>query len=321
MFPSLAHPARGNDLRSAIAACRRLLLLATLACFPAWAGQTVTLLLSEPVGIYHEAAQALQRELARESGPQIVRFLQVDDRPVLAGGTDELIVALGVRALKYVLDAPGSAPLFALLVPSMTYEKLISDYPQASRRRAVSALFLDQPFSRQMQLIRLALPQARRVGVLLGPATTGQADALKTAGHGSGLEVRIQAIDNRERLFSGLNDLAREVDVLLLLPDPNVVSGETLRALFMQTYQLRLPIVAYAASLVQAGATLGLYATPAQLGSEAGKWIRETYGEKAATRFPQRYTVEVNRNVARTLELPLPSVESLNTLLETERGR
>lgn len=263
----------------------------------------------------------MQQELARGGGPQGVRFLHVEDRPALAGGTDELIVALGVRALRYALDAPGATPLLALLVPSMTFEKLTADLPQASRRRAVSALFLDQPFARQLQLIRLALPQARRVGVLLGPATAGQADALKAAGLGGGLEIRIQPVDGRERLFAGLNELARDADVLLLLPDPNVVSGDTLRALFLQSYQLRLPIVAYAAGLVQAGAILGLYATPAQLGGEAGRWIRETQGERSATRFPRGYTVEVNRNVARTLELSLPSVESLGARLDPERGR
>lgn len=298
-----------------------VLWLAACAGLPAQAAQGVALLLSEPAGIYLEAAQALQQELARGGGPQGVRFLHVEDRPALAGGTDELIVALGVRALRYALDAPGATPLLALLVPSMTFEKLTADLPQASRRRAVSALFLDQPFARQLQLIRLALPQARRVGVLLGPATAGQADALKAAGLGGGLEIRIQPVDGRERLFAGLNELARDADVLLLLPDPNVVSGDTLRALFLQSYQLRLPIVAYAAGLVQAGAILGLYATPAQLGGEAGRWIRETQGERSATRFPRGYTVEVNRNVARTLELSLPSVESLGARLDPERGR
>jgi len=202
---------------------------------------------------------------------------------------------------------------------------LIAERPQASRRRAVSTLFLDQPYARQSQLIRLALPDARRVGILVGPAMDSQTDALRIAGRESGLELHIRAIDNQERLFAGLNELARDVDVLLLLPDPQVVNGETLRALFLLSYQLRLPIVAYAASLVQAGATLGLYAIPAQLGGEAGKWIREMLAEKGAgkvmTRFPQLYKVDINRNVARTSELSLPSVESLNTRLDTERKR
>jgi len=302
-----------------------MMLSAAIACLPVQAAQTVTLLLSEPTGIYQEAAQTLQQELARDDVVRIVRVQHVDDRPNLTGGPDTLIVTLGVRALKYALDAPGSAPLFALLVPNLTFEKLIAGRPQASRHRAVSALFIDQPFSRQLQLIRLALPAAKRVGVLVGSATESQAGALKEAGRETGLDVRIHAIDNRDQLFAALNDLAREVDVLWLLPDPQVVSGETLRGLFLQTYRLRLPIVAYAASMVQAGATLGLYATPAQMGGEAGKWIREMYGEKpaseATTRFPQRYTVEINRNVARTLELPLPSVESLNARLGSERAR
>ena len=304
---------------------RLLVLLSAMVCLPVQAAQSVTLLLSEPVGIYLEAAQALQKELTRDGRLQNIRLQHVDDRPNFAGAADDLIVTLGVRALKYALDAQGTTPLFALLVPSLTFEKLISDRSPASRQRLVSALFLDQPYTRQLQLIRLALPNAKRVGVLVGSATMSQTDELKKAGRETGLDIRIHTINNREQLFPGLHDLAREVDVLLLLPDPQVVSGETLRALFLKTYRFHLPIVAYAASLVQAGATLGLYATPAQLGSEAGKWIREISGEKGANKatllFPQLFTVEINRNVVRTLELPFPAVESINSRLEAERGR
>jgi hypothetical protein len=318
-------PIRPQDFRRRVLGVWAALLLALIAALPVQAMQTVTLLLAEPTGFYREAAQALRQELEKDNRDWDIQMRNVDDRPNLAGTPDEWVVTLGVRALNYALDAPGRAPLFAVLVPGLTFEKLLADHPQAARRRAVSALFLDQPYARQLQLIRLALPEARRVGVLIGPATESQAGALKKAGRESGLEVQVQAIDNRERLFAGLNDLAREVDVLLLLPDPLVVNGETLRALFLQSYQLRLPIVAYAASLVRAGAALGLYATPAQSGGEAGKWIRETDigkgSNKVTTRFPQRFTVEINRNVARTLELPLPSLETLDTRLEAERGR
>jgi len=296
-----------------------------IAWLPAQAAQTVTLLLSEPTGIYQEAAQALQQELARDDGRWVIRLQTVDDRPNVAGAADDLVVTLGVRALRYALDAQGTAPLFAALVPGLTFEKLLTNRPQASRRRAVSALVLDQPFSRQLQLIHLALPKAKRVGILVGPEMKSRAAELKNAGSEGGLDVRIYTINNREQLFTSLNDLAQQVDVLLLLPDPQVVGAETLRGLFLRTYQQRLPIVAYASSLVQAGATMGLYATPAQLGIEMGKWIREMDGEtlvhKVTTRVPQRYTVEINRNVARTLELPLPSVESLTTRLDVERGQ
>lgn len=303
--------------------------LVVFACLPAQAAQSVTLLLSESTGIYQEAAQALQRELTSQDVPGGIQLRTVAEQPDLTGDTDGLIVTLGVRALNYAIDAPGSRPLFALLVPNLTFARIIADHPQARRRQTISALILDQPYTRQLQLIRHALPSARRVGVLVGPATASQAEELTKTARETGLEAHIHAVNSREQVFSGFNQLAREVDVLLLLPDPQVVSGETLRALFLQAYRQRLPVVAYASSLVQAGATLGLYATTAQMGSEAGRWIRDMLAGREAskgagkvmTRFPQLYTVEINRNVARTLELSLPSVESLNARLNAERKR
>jgi hypothetical protein len=307
------------------AVCQVILLLAAvLAGKPVLAASTVSLLLSEPSGIYQEAAWALQRELARDPGRWLVRQQQVADRPNLAEVPDGLIVAVGVRALRYALDSPGKVPVFALLVPSITFNRLMADRPTTGRGHPVSVLFLDQPYVRQLQLIRVALPAASRVGILVGQTTAGDALALRSAARDAGLEVRIQPVEGRQQLFSSLVDLTREVDVLLLLPDAQVVSGSTLQALLLQTYQRGLPVVAYATSLVQAGATLGLFATPEQLGLEAGIHIRETPAEQFMSRpvasYPQRSTVEVNGEVARTLGLTLPPVEILGARLNKERG-
>jgi ABC transporter substrate binding protein len=301
--------------RAVLVAWRWVLLLSSLSCPPVLAGQDVTLLLSEQGGIYREAAQALARELERDPGQWSIRLRNVDTALSADIGQSGVLITFGVRALQYALSAPGDAPLLALLVPGMTFERLMSERPQVGRRRPIYALYLDQPLTRQMRLIRLALPEAKRVGVLAGPTTEGQAGDLRKAGREAGLEVDIRNLREPAQLFSTLNTLAREVDVLLLLPDPLVVGRETLQTLFLQTYRQRLPIVAYSAGLVQAGALMGLYATPSQLGGEAGQWLREISRQGAtkplAYRQPETFSVDVNLNVARSLELRLSSSEDL----------
>lgn len=301
------------------------LLFAALGCLPAGAALPITLLLSEAGGIYQEAAQALARELDQDAGKWSVRMRGVDAAAPVGDGEDGVTVAFGVRALQHALSAPGDGPLFVLLVPGLTFEKLVAERPQNLRRRALFPLYLDQPFTRQLRLIRLALPEVRRVGVVLGPSTEGQADDLRKAGREVGLDVELRPIRTQEQLFSGLNALARETDALLLLPDPLVVRRETLQVLFLQTYRQRLPVVAYSTGLVQAGALFGLYTTPAQLGIEGGKWVREMPwdrgGRLAAPRYPRYFAVDVNQNVARSLELVVASGERLATRLDAEGGR
>lgn len=302
-------------------ACRFGLLLMGLACLPAQAAQQVTLLLSEPGGIYQEAAQAFQREFTRDAEKWIVRTHNVDATP----RTDGVVVAFGVRALQYALSKQGDDPLLAVLVPALAFEKLISALPKNSTRRHISALYLDQPFSRQLQLIRLAMPQAKRVGVLVSPATDEQSSDLINAGRLAGLDVDVRTVHNQEQVFASLDALAQKVDALLLLPDSTVVNRDILKIVFVKAYRQRLPIVAYSSGLVQAGALLGLHATPAQLGAEAGRWLREMPLEKggrlAAPSYPKSFTVDVNQNVARSLELTISSGEFLARGLEEESGR
>jgi putative ABC transport system substrate-binding protein len=312
-------------LRGIITVCRLTVLLASLANFPAHASQRVTLLLSEPGGIYQEAAQALQRELDLDPGQWTVRLRNVDAAPLANGDEDGLVVALGVRALQYALSAQSDGPLLALLVPRTSFEKLMSGSARRGRNQPTFALYVDQPIARQLQLIRLALPEARRVGVLLGPTTEGQSDDLRKAAHEAGLEMRIRHISGPDQLFYGLKDMSRGVDALLLVPDPLVVDRKTLKILFLESYRQQLPIAAYSPGLVGAGALLGLYTTPAQQGIEAGKWIKERPwdegGRLGETRYPRLFAVEVNRNVARSLELTVSAGETLTTRLEKEGGQ
>jgi putative ABC transport system substrate-binding protein len=315
-LPGVLNLLRGRILPAAQQVTGFAVLLLASACVPVGAAQQVTLLLSEPGGIYREAAQALQKELERDAGRWRVRWRNVDAPASVAEDRDGPVVTLGVHALRHALAESGNAPLLAVLVPSLTFSQLLAEHPQAGRSRPIDALFLDQPFKRQLRLIHLALPRAHRVGALLGPATATQAGALLQAGHQAGLEVQVRVVRDDQDLFPALNDLLPEMDVLLLLPDPLVVSRESLQALFLQTYRERLPIVAYSSGLTQAGALLGLYATPEQLGHEAGQWLRDMSWGKgskavATTRFPQDYSVGVNRNVARSLELAVPEDDTL----------
>ncbi|HNA29474.1 MAG TPA: ABC transporter substrate binding protein [Thiobacillaceae bacterium] len=287
------------------------------------AGQTVTLLLSEPGGVYQEVARALRQELAKDGERWLLRARSMDE-PV-PRGSEGVLVTVGVRALEQALTSPGEGAILALLVPRATFENLLAEPALVERKRLVTALYLDQPIQRQLKLIGLALPEARRVGVLMGPASETLADDLRRAAQATGMEMRIHSVRAPEQLFPALDALAQEVDILLLLPDPLILNSGTLQTLIMHTYRQRLPIFAYSAGLVRSGALLGLYASPGQIGGEAGQWLRElarpggprTEPSRAATAF----TVDVNHNVARSLGLRLPPEADLSALLGAEGRR
>lgn len=286
-------------------------LLAGLLGWPGAAlpAPVIRVLLSEPAGIYQETAASLSQTLSRQNWK-----ISVSSPEAVATNDADLTVAIGTRALETALTQPSDGPVLALLVPRLAYERL------ASGRRQVSALYLEQPLTRQLQLLGLALPGLKMAGATLGPASRGLQAELQSAAKESGIPVNTALIDQGSDLYASLTELAKDSQAFLLLPDPVVVRRGALQNFFLHTYRLKKPVLGYSAPLVKSGALLGLYATPTQLGEEAAGWIRESWSRGAfhlgAPRYPQRFTTGINRAVARSLEIDLPSEEALSRRLE-----
>ncbi len=290
-----------------------LILLVMALSWPGMtlAGPVINILLSESGGIYQQTADSVARVLARNNRDWTVRPLTLDRYS--ASGSD-LTIAVGTRALETALAVSGNKPVLSLLVPQLTYEKL------AASSGLVSALYLDQPLSRQLQLMDLAIPSLKSAGVPLGPASRRFQAGLQRASRDSGVSVNSAVVGQGSELLSVLTDLAEDSQAFLLLPDPVVAQRGALQNFFLHTYRLRKPVLAYSAPLVQSGALLGLYATPEQLGEEAGYWVGESWtrGEfrLGMPRYPKRFTVGVNRTVARSLDISLPTEAQLTSQLE-----
>lgn len=271
----------------------------------------ISVLVPETGGIYRETAASLMKKLDR---PDWKVTLTTPERRAARGGN--LTIAIGARALELAL-ATRARPVLSVLVPRQTYEFMAAGQPQ------VSALYLDQPLSRQLQLLALALPEFDRAGIPLGPSSKGLSAALNSAAKDSGIPVNIAFVEKEGELYAALTRLAEDSQAFLLLPDPLVIQRGTLQNFLLHTYRLRKPVLAYSAPLVQSGALLALYSTPAQQGEEAAEWVQASWkrGEfrLGAPRYPKRFMIAANRTVARSLEIELPSEEVLSRQLEARQ--
>ncbi len=281
-----------------------VMLLPDLALAQPW----VSVVLTEPKGYYQQAADSLTRALSREGWKVTVSTPESNS----ANGSD-LTVAIGTPALEKVL-AETRRPVLSLLVPRFTYERLAAGKPQ------VSALYLDQPLARQLQLLELALPGLKKVGAPLGPASRELKEPLRIAAQSNGIRVDTAVIEQSVDLYPALTDLAADSQAFLLLPDPLVAHRSSLQNFFLHTYRLKRPVLAYSAPLAKSGAILALYATPEQQGEEAAGWIRESWSNGGfrlgAPRYPKRFAISINSTVARSLDIALPSVDVLTRQLE-----
>jgi hypothetical protein len=305
-------------LRS-ICLCLCLALLAGLALA---AEPAVVIVASELGGGYSEAAEALSAELERGGVPRRdVQVVKAADLPVTAV-SPRLFVGFGAEAARMLARRPEASSVLCTLLPREAFEQILRE----SGRKAgpeFSALYLDQPVARQIELLRLALPQAKRLGLLWGPDFQAFAVAVEAAAKSRGLAFTGVRAEPGAPLYPSLRRVLEDADVLLAVPDRQIYNSTSIQNILLASFRARVPMLAFSPAYVRAGALLALYSSAAQVGHQAGGMALAMLRGRppAGPQHPQEFSVEVNDNVARSLGLVVDGNELAEALRRQERGR
>ena len=286
----------------------------------------VVLVSSESAPAYAETTRSLLDALQRSGlSAGAVDVLSPDEltRRADAGrlGPARIFVCLGVRATQSLLAVDVNAPVLSTLIPRRSFEQLL----RASGRKAsdqLSAIYLDQSLRRQIALVRLALPQAQQIGVLLGPDSVAKLPELRTQAQGAALLVRPAEVASDQALFPALREVLDGSDVFLALADPVVFNSTSIQNILLSSFRARVPMMAFSTAYVRAGASLALYSSPTQVGKQAGLVVMAALRSGHLPEQPiepDDFLVDVNPNVTRALGLTLDGVELRQALRRLER--
>lgn len=300
--------------------------LALLSLWTAGAGAAVPrvlVVLSKPDAPYVAVVDSMRKHLpAREAQTEIaVEKIDQFNAAAVQAHPPAVIVTVGVEAGRRVAQASPATPILHTLLPrSAALDLLRNGRGGKSGSQRDSAIFLDQPIGRQLDLIRLALPQHTRVAVVLGPATQPLAPELRDAARKRSLKIETATLSRRDEMLSVLDDLLDGADVLLSVADPLVYHSETIHHLLLTTYRYKIPVVGLSKAYVDAGALLAVYSTPENIGRQVSQIIASLPATGVATLptpgYPRHYTVSVNRRVAASLDLVLEGEDVLLQKLE-----
>jgi hypothetical protein len=283
---------------------------------------SVWVALSDTSAAHLETAEVLRASADRMLPGRIEWRIERWNQFAGAKQKPQWVVAIGTAAQRGMqgLFAGDAAvpPLLALLVPRQAFEQMAD--PARLRAGALSAVFLDQPPGRQLELIRLALPAANRVGILVGAESKSQSAALEKAARERDLQLAVSVV-GPDGLFPALQALLANVDVLLALPDPAIFNSQTAANILTSAYRRQVPLSGFSPAYVKAGALLALYSTPAQIGTRGGELLGQAVSGRPlpSPQWPREFTVSVNRDVARSLGLTLDEARLAEQLRERER--
>jgi ABC-type uncharacterized transport system substrate-binding protein len=289
---------------------------------------SVLVLLSHQTGAYQEVVDGI-RDGMRASDRIVLQIVPVVEyvrraEALRQSMRPDLIISVGTEAAQILLQEVSDTPMCMILIPRTTSEALVREYEQLplAARRPLTAVYIDQPFQRQLRLVRLTLPRSRSLGVVYGPLSRESEKQLKAAAEGEDDKWDLHAVSvNRENeLFSAFTRVLDSSDVLLALPDPLVYNQHTTQNILLETYRQRKPLIGYSHAYVSAGALAAVYSTPRQIGLQVGEHLAELRGKAGASmpspRYPKYFTVEVNQQVAQSLGLTIAAATELQSKIE-----
>jgi ABC-type uncharacterized transport system substrate-binding protein len=280
---------------------------------PAW-GSGVALVLSDQGGSYAEYAKAFEDALNGTSWNITGRY-QASTLPQSTGQA-ELIVTVGSEALRKTLSRGDNPPIIATLLPRHSYEKILGEFRRHGR---ITAIYLDQPPSRQAAFINHLLPGQKRIGMLFGAETKNLSGQYRQAFSNTGLVLDGEDADPDINLLPALNALLGRINILLAIPDSTIYSRANIKPILITAFRHQRPVIGYSPAFVNAGALAALHSTPIQIARQTADMITTHGINLPGPAAPSQFAIAINNNVAQSLGLGIPDEASIRRAMSGER--
>lgn len=296
-----------------------IMLMGKLAC-----AAQIAVVLSDPSPPYQEFLEGLRQELRKEANEPELLVLDRDQASTRSLHDATLVIAVGAQAAQLMVGRDLRAPLLAAMLPRSSYERMV-----AGRRddRRVSAIFIDQPPNRYIDLVRIVLPDVDRIGMLIGRDGRDTVNRLAQTARERKLRVHTETINGEGEIYPALQRMFADGGVLVATPDATVFNAQTVQNILLSAYRMQVPVIGFSSSFVnKAGALVALYSTPAQIGRQCAETARSVIagGSLPAAQYPRLFSVGVNNYVARAMNIEVDGETAIRERLERlerlERG-
>ncbi len=287
---------------------RALVMLAIVMPYSANAYTGITVVMSSSTLNSLEFIAKFKEELvvnkAETLKVKVIDLSEVDQLTVAENS--ELVIALGVRALEVASKLKHTTPVLGVFTPLPIYNKVL--FNSGRRLGIFSAIVLDQPYSRQIGLVRIALPEAKNLGILAGSTSGRYERFLREEAERHGFNAGVEYVKSDLDLIPKLEKIFTSNDALLAIPDPLIYNRQTAQPILLTSYRYQVPVFGYSRSYVKAGALASVYSDAKHLAKQAAEIAIETQGRKNLLPPPvppKYFSVIINRQVQRALNLLL----------------
>ncbi|PWU07791.1 MAG: hypothetical protein C5B51_09030 [Terriglobia bacterium] len=225
---------------------------------------------------------------AAGAGSELARSLSARDA--------RLLVAMGSESVALVRSRNPGIPVVATMVLHAPDDNLGAH------------VILDLPLQKVLGVMRVLLPQHRRVGIIRSRLRAYEtAEILEAAARKEGFTAIVVDCEGPGGLLKAVATFSGRVDILLCLPDAELYNAVTIKPLMLASLGHRLPVVGFSPAFVRAGAVVGIYPDYEDIGRQTAEMaLRIMRGEgRGFEEGPRKVHAAVNERVARLLGIDL----------------
>ena len=304
-----------NDKNRFLKVLAQLVLIFGLSAIKfAYAYTGVTILMASQTPANTEFVDNFRIDLAnsKNNGLRVnVVVMQESDKFAVAENS-ELVIALGVKALEAASMLKHTTPVLGIYTPLPIFNQILAN----SKRELgnFSAIVLDQPYWRQLALIKAVLPETKKVGVLLGSASSQYLEVLRDEADELGLTLVDENVSNEADLITKLKKLLDSTEAMLAIPDRSIYSRETAESILLTSYRHQKPMFGYSQSYVKAGALASVYSNTKQLAKQAVEIAIQSQAasnQLPSPQIPKYFSVAVNQQVAHSLNIAITDEDAI----------
>lgn len=218
------------------------------------------------------------------------------------------IITVGPTDFSRVRQANRSAPILAMLVD----KSFISTFAERSPGQLTGVLY-DVPLIRQALTGKAILPQATKIALLATADSVELYEPLIDELPAYGMSARIFLVDDNEELIPTLVRALGYGDFLLAAPDSAIYNPRTIKHILLTAYRRNQIVIGPTQAYVKAGSLASSYAPFPEMVEMADEFLATFFetGKFPAPSYPEDFRVEVNAQVARSLNIPLPSRQDI----------
>ncbi|MBX2808155.1 MAG: hypothetical protein KTR20_05930 [Cellvibrionaceae bacterium] len=252
-------------------------------------------LLAEQNKLIAQFSQKIERILPGHP----IRFITPEAAGELSG-LDNIVIALGNKALDTVNAGSGNSPVIAVFISRSAFEH--SPVHAAARS---TAIFSNPSPKRQMALVKVLFGEGASVGILHSNRIDSDVDDAVAAAKALNISTKVVNF-NKDTTVKQLVDALKNVKTLLLIKDRDIFQQLPLETLLLIAYDINdLGIIGYSSGVVNSGALATTYTSLDDTVASLAEFVVALKRNKTlpAPRYARSYSVSVNKYVMRSLGL------------------